>query len=343
MNSRVVCVIVLVSLVREAVSMCFEPSYITSQYHIEQYTTAPYILVGRVLEIKNNSSHQAVKIFVNCVYKSPLERPETLLHQEMNITMEFRRICEPLLKVRQNYFFFLEEKISRKNKRRRKKKKNHNRKNSDSDDFIRISLGAPIPVPEMDIMALERLVEHVKEYNPVGRCYNVWSGWSSCSTKCGVGTMERTYPRHQEGKTDLQQIAVCHNAPCDMDGRSSDTDYQYQPISINNCKSLELVRVRWCTGTCPRDAVRTALSWEIYPTLMLCTDHSNQEGSLRYHNVAIPSSCGCKERDAPADKFAVIEGPCQSQQSSSNSKKRNLKEKRNLPSLLMGPGDVPVT
>ena len=42
------------------------------------------------------------------------------------------------------------------------------------------SLGAPIPVPEMDIMALERLVEHVKEYKPLGHCYSkfcVFKSW----------------------------------------------------------------------------------------------------------------------------------------------------------------------
>ena len=33
------------------------------------------------------------------------------------------------------------------------------------------------------------------------------------------------------------------------------------------------------------------VSWEIHPTLMLCTDHSTQQESLQYHNVAIPSTC----------------------------------------------------
>lgn len=329
MNSRVFCVIVLVSLVPRALFMCFEPSYRTSQYHIEQYTTAPFILVGRVLATEQNRTHQSVKLNVTCIYKAPSDKRETMLHQEIHFTMEHRRICEPPLRTNQSYFFFFEEKeFTRKKKRRRKKKKKN------SDDFIRmsqqkkkyISLGAPIPVPEMDIMALERLVEHVKEYKPLGHCYNVWSPWSTCTTKCGVGTMKRTYPRHQEGKPSLVQQAVCHNAPCDVDRRSSDTDYQYQPISMYNCKSMELVRVRWCTGTCTQDAIRTAVSWEMHPTLMICTDHTNQEESLRYHNVAIPSSCGCVRSDAIDQKFAVIETPGSGQPTRSSSKKRNVKK-----------------
>jgi hypothetical protein len=37
------------------------------------------------------------------------------------------------------------------------------------------SLAAPIPVPEMEIMALERLVELTKDNNPVGHCYSKYS------------------------------------------------------------------------------------------------------------------------------------------------------------------------
>jgi len=332
MNSRVFCVIVLVSLVPQASLMCFEPSYRTSQYHIEQYTTAPFILVGRVVETKQNNTHQAIKLFVTCVYKAPREKREIMLHQEINFTMQYRRICEPLLRPNQSYFFFFEEKVLTRKKKRRKK----NRKNNSASDFTRmsqqkkkyISLGAPIPVPEIDIMALERLVELVKEHSPVGHCYNVWSRWSSCTTKCGVGTMERIYPRHQEDKPNLNQLAVCHNAPCDQGSRGSDTDYQYQPISMNNCKSMELVRVRWCTGQCKDQVeIRTAVSWEIHPTLMLCMDH-NQE-SLQYNNVAIPTNCGCIRRDAPDQKYAVIERPSNADQHRS-SKKRNL----NLPATI---------
>ena len=45
MNSRVFCVIVLVSLVPQVSLMCLEPSYRTGlQYHIEGYADAPFIL-----------------------------------------------------------------------------------------------------------------------------------------------------------------------------------------------------------------------------------------------------------------------------------------------------------
>lgn len=333
MNSRVFCVIVLVSLVPQVSLMCLEPSYRTGlQYHIEGYADAPFILVGRVVATKQNNTHQAVKLFVTCIYKAPKEKRETMLHQEINFTMQYRRCWEPLLKPNQNYFFFFEEKImTRKNKRRRKKKKNS------ASDFTRmsqqkkkyISLQAPIPVPEMDITSLERLIEltvNITEYNPVGHCYNVWSPWSSCTTKCGGGTMERVYPRHQEDKSNLHQLAVCQHAPCDQGSRDSKTKFQFQPISINNCKSMELVEVPWCTKQCddPVAEINTATSWEMQPTLMLCTD--NHQESLQYHNVAIASDCGCVRRDV-FEKYAVIGGPSKSivtDQRQRHSKKRNL-------------------
>jgi len=326
MNCRVYCVIVLVSLVPQALSMCFEPSYKTSQYHIEQYSTAPFILVGRVVETEQNRTHQAIKLNVSCVYKAPKNKSETMLRKNVTFTMPYRRICDPPLKRNQNYFFFFQEKVTtKKNRRRRKKKKNS------ASDFTRmsqqkkkyISLAAPIPVPEMDIMALERLVELTKDNDPVGHCYNVWSRWSPCTTKCGVGTMNRTYPRHQENRPNLQQLAVCHNAPCDQS--RADTDYQYQPISFKNCKSMELVRVRWCTGPCKADQIQTAMSWEINPTLMLCTesDGTTQREFLRYYNVAIPSSCGCQSKDADP-KYAVIGGPSSTNPDQSRSHRRHL-------------------
>merc|ERR550537_250097 len=131
MNCRVFCVIVLIRLVPQALLMCFEPSYNTSRYHIDLYDTAPFILVGRVVETRQNKTHQVVKLHVTCVYKAPKEKRETMLHQDINFTMQYRGRCEPPLKPHLSYFFFFEEKVvSRRNKKRKNRKK---KKNSASD------------------------------------------------------------------------------------------------------------------------------------------------------------------------------------------------------------------
>ena len=37
--------------------------------------------VGRVVETRQNKTHQVVKLHVTCVYKAPKEKRETMLHQ----------------------------------------------------------------------------------------------------------------------------------------------------------------------------------------------------------------------------------------------------------------------
>lgn len=297
---------------RKATSMCYEREYISFEYHHELYGTAPFIVVGRVLLNKHNTSHQVIRFKITCVYKAPPDVMESLLDQEVRFTAKLQSPCRPLLKTDSSYFFFFEEMVTIK-KRKRKKKKNS------GSDFTRMSLGHPIPVEEMDLNKMENLAEKVKKHKPIGHCYNIWSKWSRCSEQCGMGTMERVYPRLN--KASLTQRAVCQHASCkshSTDKEQAVTPFQAdqyredlvqnQPMSIGTCTSMDFLRVTHCEASCKNPSfTRTAVTWEMHLTLMACKDLDNENNErVEYHNVAVPSKCGCVDPHSPQQKYSEI-------------------------------------
>jgi len=270
---------------------------------------AQYVVIGTVIHETSTQTHQTVTVQVNCVYKSP----ERIAGSRITFSMLANSPCYPSVKHKRQYIFHLDRseenfRVPRSRRTRR-------------DRYVPTTgeIGsAAIPLDLVSGSALDRIVESVQGegYQPEGHCFNIWSPWSPCSEVCGRGSMRRTYPRH--GHPDLTQEAICQNAPCGQSQRKTkkNVQYQFQPISTNNCRSMELIRVRWCVGECEGAKVMAPLQWEMHPTLMICDD-----AYLNYQNIAITTSCGCIANSTREEYATVLDND--NKHTYSNNKKRN--------------------
>lgn len=294
---------------------------------------AQYVVIGTVIHETSTQTHQTVTVQVNCVYKSP----ESISGTRITFSMLANSPCYPSVKHKRQYIFHLDKseenfRVPRsrrirkdtryvKSRSRRKKSKAKSKKAKPHHKYVPTTgeIGsAAIPLDTVTTSALDRIVESVQGegYQPEGHCFNIWSPWSPCSEVCGRGSMKRTYPRH--GHPDLTQEAICQNAPCGQDQRKTkkNVQYQFQPISTNNCRSMELIRVRWCVGECDDSKVMAPLQWEMHPTLMICDD-----AYLNYQNIAITTSCGCIANSTREEYASVLDND--NKHTYSNNKKRN--------------------
>lgn len=304
--------ILMILMPSPADAMCFEPLYRMHRFYVQEYRAAPFITVGRVSDVNNNRTHQSFRFSISCVYKAPTNKNNLFLGQTLSFVTEYSEPCSPKVVNGEEYLILFKEIETRRKKERRRKKK---KKNSRVRDFTRIIIATPVPISEVSESAtgFSQIIHHTKVHEPVGQCYNVWSPWSACTQKCSVGEMTRTYGRYN--KTPFTQRAVCYNAPCESHSSITNKDAgQNQPVKDGNCKSIDLVAVKWCNRhySCAQDShyIHTALTWKLAPVLMTCQETTGEE-SLQYRNVAVPSECGCSDTDSSNSsyQYAIIDSP----------------------------------
>ena len=67
-------------------------------------------------------------------------------------------------------------------------------------------------------------------------------------------------------KTHIYYINISLELFYKLVSSATSPQFQYQPISVDHCKSMELVRVRWCSDLCSRSTdISTAVSSIVSP------------------------------------------------------------------------------